>query len=143
MKWKTHMMLGLAVGTLIATKTGLPATGAILSAAAAVMPDFDTVGAAAPFIKPVWGHRTATHSFLAVLVVNYFSKLIYPAGWLFITAGYFSHILADMLNPSGVQLFFPFGSKIGIPLIKTGSIIERFVLFPAICLISAVLSLQR
>ena len=142
MKWNTHMVLGLAVGTILAAKTGLPAAGAIISTAAAVIPDMDAVGAAAAFIKPVLGHRTATHSLLAVFVISYIAKLLYPAGWLFFAAGYGSHILADMLNPSGVQLFYPFGHKIGIPLVKTGGFVERFILFPMVCLVLVILSVQ-
>ncbi|MDD4570822.1 MAG: hypothetical protein PHE70_11985 [Tepidanaerobacteraceae bacterium] len=40
MKWKTHIVLGLAVGTMLAVKTGLPIAGAIISTTAADMLDF-------------------------------------------------------------------------------------------------------
>jgi inner membrane protein len=138
MRWKTHTAIGLAAGTMLAVKMGLPAekviNGAILSAVASIIPDFDTVGAGAFFARPIIGHRKATHSLVAIGIVSILAKILMPKTWLFIATGYASHIAADILNPSGVQLFWPIGPQIGIPLIRTGGIAEKFLLFPAMCI---------
>ena len=53
--------------------------------------------------------------------------------------GFVSHLIADSLTVEGVPLFFPLKLNIGIPPIKklriqTGNWIEKFIVFPAICL---------
>jgi inner membrane protein len=138
MRWKTHTTIGLAAGTMLAVKMGLPAekviNGAILSAVASIIPDFDAVGAGALLARPIIGHRKATHSLAAIGILSILAKIIMPANWVFVAAGYASHIASDMLNPSGVQLLWPIGPQIGIPLMRTGGIAERFLLFPAVCI---------
>lgn len=70
-------------------------------------------------IKGVLGHRGGTHSLamsfvfticLAIPLTIFFGN---QADWVIwaIWAGYLSHLFADMLNPSGVPLFWPLFSK--------------------------------
>jgi inner membrane protein len=137
MRWKTHTVIGLAAGTMLTVKMGLPAekviNGAILSAVVSIIPDFDAVGAGAVLARPIIGHRRATHSLVALGIVYVLAKIFMPANWIFIVTGYASHIMADMLNPSGIQLLWPIGPQIGIPIVRTGGIAERLLVFPAVC----------
>ena len=83
-------------------------------------------------------HRGMTHSLpfdLVFFVLGVImGKTLGTAGFLIgagITVGVFSHIILDMLNPAGVQLFFPLPMKISIGSIKTGGLgdfIVRIVL---------------
>lgn len=78
------------------------------------------------FINKSFGHRTITHSLTFFLVLVYlFSYLeinmYLSAGFL---VGYLSHIILDMFNIQGVQLFYPFKSKVTIMKIKTSTIYE-------------------
>lgn len=94
----------------------------------AVLPDIDypksIPGRLCPWSAQIWkrvGHRTATHSLL-------FLGLFYiagPAAFL----GLASHILLDLLTPSGVQLLWPRNTSyviLGGP-VKTGSRAENML----------------
>ncbi len=58
------------------------------------------------------GHRGATHMLLitAALGAGAFflgAAIGFPSLWLWFTAGYLSHLLLDMLTPSGLELLWP------------------------------------
>jgi len=102
----------------------------------ALFPDIDTpesfIGHKIPvlptIINMIIGHRTFTHS-LAFLLAGYFllgfiSQMIALA-WLF---GVGSHIIADILTPHGVQLFWPHPFRVKISAIQTGGITEAVFL---------------
>lgn len=141
MEWRTHLITGLAAGYMIAG----PDTNALLAAGvAALLPDIDHpnsyVGRKIPIIpgliKITMGHRGPLHSLPAALLV---SLVVTVAGGplLGIAAGvgYLAHILGDMLTPSGVPLLWPAIRKnIKLPAVKTGGLLERFVVFPGLCL---------
>jgi inner membrane protein len=88
-----------------------------------------------PWSAQIWkrvGHRTFTHS-LAFLALSYIAG---PAAFL----GLLSHILLDLLTPSGVQLAWPHNTSfvvLGGP-IKTGSRTEN-ILFGILAAVSLVL----
>lgn len=71
------------------------------------------------FIKGVLGHRGGTHSlamsiiFSLIFAIPITLLLGTGADWLIWTiwCGFISHLIADMLNPSGVPLFWPLRSK--------------------------------
>ncbi len=80
------------------------------------------------FIASLLEHRTFTHSLL-------FTAILTPVS-PFIALGVLSHILMDMFNPQGVEIFFPFGRKIAFPVINrlfvtgsTGEKILRYILY--------------
>lgn len=88
---------------------------ALIAAAAALLPDLDKrdgmVGRWLPWISgPIeyWvGHRTATHSLLASVVM---ALLVWPLPEGFriaLVAGFASHPIADMMTPAGVAWFWP------------------------------------
>lgn len=58
------------------------------------------------------GHRGATHMLLIAVALGagaYFlgPAVGFPSLWLWFLAGYLSHLLLDMLTPSGLELFWP------------------------------------
>jgi inner membrane protein len=69
------------------------------------------------------GHRGFTHSILAVIACGLLLRwrglghaVVDP-----LVAGYLSHLAADLLTPSGLQLAWPLRRRVAIPLCKTGS----------------------
>lgn len=105
--------------------------GMIAAGTAAILPDLDAVGLTGKILKPIIGHRTATHSLLGTLIFGFFVKEAMPTYWIFAAAGYASHVLADLLTVSGVMLFYPFGGRSQLPLCKNNGLIERFFVLPA------------
>ncbi len=109
--------LHLTVAALICLLTGNPPPPVLLLCLTlALLPDLDTpksiIGS---FFLPVSeaierrvGHRTATHSLLALLTVGGLVYLLLPAWWIPLTGSYASHILLDLLiGKQGVLLFWP------------------------------------
>ena len=62
------------------------------------------------------GHRGATHMLLITAALGagaYFlgGVIGYPSLWLWFTAGYLSHLLLDMLTPSGLEILWPLSRR--------------------------------
>ncbi len=106
-------------------------------------------------INPIFigGHRHLSHSILGFgIFIALFGLLIkllpqYPMLsnlhsadlMLAFSAGYLSHIFADLFTEAGVPLLFPMGYHFGIPpdpfkrvRIKTGRWFENLVIYPAV-----------
>ena len=119
----THIAAGLAFAVICSCSA--PET--ILVCVGSVLPDIDTkasfLGKKVPFLSGFLKHRTFTHS----LVFCALSALVSP--YLFL--GVLSHIIMDMCNPKGVQLFFPLWDNIRFPIINhlfiTGSKAEKIL----------------
>lgn len=94
-----------------------------------------------------FGHRTVTHSALAVLAL---AILLYPlvmVGWSLVywafLGGYWSHIWIDMLNKRGSDLFWPSATRVVMPgnrehRMTTGSKPEMILLVVLVLLTAAV-----
>lgn len=146
---KTHAIGGVAVALATANfipafqpdTVGLYGTAIFVAAASfgALLPDVDTNGTVSHYpgfnlchlFFKLFGvkHRGMTHSLPFALVFFILGvvmgKTLGTAGFLIgagITVGVFSHIILDMLNPKGVQLFFPFPMKCSIGSITTGNL---------------------
>jgi membrane-bound metal-dependent hydrolase YbcI (DUF457 family) len=150
---RTHAVTGVAtalgVAVALDTVVATPVAAYAVAAFAALVPDLDQPRSAASsyaFTKPVHffsrhlRHRGPTHSIGAValwwlamsgLFGALRETLGEPGPWVAAaTAGYASHLLADMWNKQGVELFYPF-SPLGIrywnvPLPKPLRISTRF-----------------
>lgn len=73
--------------------------------------DFQPFRLLSRVIRRTSPHRGWMHSLRGLVIVN---LLLAPAigiigigGWIVFIIGYASHLLADMMNPSGIPLFFP------------------------------------
>ncbi|MBK8536733.1 MAG: metal-dependent hydrolase [Candidatus Competibacteraceae bacterium] len=89
-----------------------------LAAVASLLPDIDLppskIGRLFWFLSvPLerrFGHRTLTHSLVAVVAVAVLAwplTLLHPLYWGSVVGGYGSHLWLDMLNIRGVDLFWP------------------------------------
>ncbi|MBA0215793.1 metal-dependent hydrolase [Pectobacterium brasiliense] len=87
-------------------------------------------------IARLFGHRGFTHSLLAIAAGIFFIQTRLPPDWLIPTdayhamiVGYLSHILADMLTPSGVPLLWPCRWRFRLPILNSqkGNQLERFL----------------
>ena len=103
----------------------------------ALLPDIDHPGSSIGRIlfflsqplERMWGHRTVTHSLLALGAVALASSplLLFSRIWWFcLLLGYLSHLLIDASNKTGVPLFWPSKSVCVFPYadrfrIATGS----------------------
>jgi inner membrane protein len=84
------------------------------------------------------GHRAATHTLTALLVVGLFAWKVEQPWALAFAVGYLAHIVADMLTHAGVPLFWPISDRrihlLPGPLrVTTGSFIEYLVTI-AVCI---------
>ena len=118
----------------------------IVVSVAAILPDVDHSSSILgkkikifSFLK----HRGLTHSILGVVILYYalefFAKNCYSPLLTFvpyIVLGCVSHIILDMLTPSGVALFYPLKKRFKIPLIRTGSKLETIFMFSLIALMA-------
>jgi inner membrane protein len=101
------------------------------------------------------GHRFISHSIVGLALfgfglhylLNLASSVLLVnmniVWWAFLI-GYFSHLIMDTLTTEGVPWLFPIPWKIGFPpfkflRIKTGGLIEKFVVFPALLIFNGYL----
>ena len=87
-------------------------------------------------IARLFGHRGFTHSLLAIAAGIFFIQTRLPPDWPIppdayhaMIVGYLSHILADMLTPSGVPLLWPCRWRFRLPILNSqkGNQLERFL----------------
>ncbi len=137
---RSHIVMGVALGGVLAATNGqhLDAQTIGLVALGALLPDIDHPGSAVGRrvrvisvpLSAIFGHRGFTHSLLALggclaaLVMGGWGQMwVQP-----LVIGYLSHLLADMLTPSGVPLFWPYRRSFSFPLtVKTGSVGEYMI----------------
>jgi len=143
MLWQTHIVIGAVAGALTAGENKGMFLAASISAVGALLPDIDTPNSklgsktvVSKGINSIFGHRGAMHSFVGCMFVLLFLRAIIPEKYLlYVGIGYVSHLFADMLNPIGVPLLWPIKKRFRIPLIKTGSDVERYILFPMLLIL--------
>ena len=123
MRAGTHISFSQFLYLLLVSSAGLTfsplaAAGAAL---ASVAPDIDSGGTLAGRVSPRltrwletrFGHRTITHSALAVatvIVVLLPVALLDATLYLCLILGYASHPVLDTMTVTGVQLFYPFST---------------------------------
>lgn len=144
---KTTHMVG---GALFSLALGAGPLGIAVGTFGGLLPDIDhtqsTLGKKIKPISKLLKHRGGTHSIFFVLLVYFiFYYLIMFLGfdkyWLelrYIAIGVISHLILDMCNKRGVQLFFPIKGEITFPIIniKTRTMGETiFCVLEVICFI--------
>lgn len=134
MKGYTHLAIGLGAGLIMKDTIGFG--GVVMTGLGSLLPDLDhpssmlgrrIFGASILGLK----HRGWMHSLVGLIIFAALFAAINPKFVPGITLGYFLHLLADTLNPTGIAWFYPISRKrlhiIGIP---SGSPLEYlFVLW--------------
>ena len=112
-----------AFSCLILSAAGVSPPVTLAASAVSFLPDIDHsesfIGRVFPFIsKPIlrkYGHRTVTHSLLAIVgvAVMMLPVLIFASGMIYgaLLAAFASHIFIDLFNKAGVKLLSPFAQK--------------------------------
>jgi inner membrane protein len=128
--------------------------GWALAAGASLLPDIDLptskVGRilfwASTRMERNFGHRTITHSLLALLTVAALASFLYlfePVWFWAVVGGYWSHLWIDMANIRGADLFWPSPVRVVFPgnrryRIEAGSKAEM-ILFTVLILFTLML----
>lgn len=103
-------------------------------------------------VDPFIGHRNISHSILGIFLFAVIGKLVtgllsswilidWNVAWWAFMIGVVSHLAADAVTRDGIPLFFPLHWKVGFPpikflRIKTGGLIETFLVFPGLILLN-------
>lgn len=151
MLYPTHVAGGMAAGLLIMHgNAGVTETliVTLTTGTAALLPDLDSprsyIGSRVPLIsiatRITFGHRGSLHSLLAAAVwIMLLTAGLKALGLSYngiilnsFLVGYLSHLFLDMLTPKGIPLLWPLKIKISLPLVQTGGIAEKLILFPAL-----------
>jgi len=157
MLWRSHFLAGACAGLALAghAETRAAVLYAGFAGAAALAPDLDSprsyLGRKAPVsiaVNLIVGHRGVLHSLAAAAgvaaLVWLYLKTNYPAGEalaLPFAAGYLSHLALDTLTPGGVPWLWPLPLRLRLPLVTTGSFLEKVVIIPALAVLFAWLAL--
>lgn len=147
---KTHLLGGLAAGAAVAGFVVDPMEQMLVVAtasAAGLLPDIDHSGSTAgrkfPILSIVLhafvGHRTLTHSFLAVGLLAALCLLLLPFVYAAaVILGYASHLLLDYISyaryetatgrmvksQGGIPLMYPSKKRYALRVIEIGSLSE-------------------
>jgi len=174
----THSVFGIFATLIILAVFGISVsmhwTIIVFAILGAVLPDIDhqksVIGKIFKFIsirlERKYGHRTITHSIIGWLIASFgFTLIIIPLSFipaitdvfpLFLmhrwiaafSISYFSHIILDMMNKRGSQLFWPDPGRDVIPgnekfRINSGSKIELVIFFVLLILMVFSLPLSK
>lgn len=156
MLWRTHFVGGVLLGGVysfgIQQTSDVGSLGVMIgiSGLGALLPDIDspysksgrTSVLVSSALNTIVGHRGFFHSVLGLVAVTgliaFISWSWLPVGFVSQTlipllgAGYLSHLLLDALTPGGVPLLWPYRLNFRIPIVKTGSLLERLVVLPVL-----------
>lgn len=150
----THTVFGLLTSAVAFSLSSSPLSrdyGAMSGAViGSLLPDVDSptsaMGRLVPFVSaPLerrWGHRTVTHSLLALAGVAVLAVpllLLSRTAYIALLIGYVSHLVADCATKSGVPLFYPNLTPCVIPAndryrVHTGSLTGEGPIFLALIL---------
>ena len=152
----THTVFGLLTSAVVFSVSTSPLSRDYTAMSAAVigslLPDIDSptsaVGRLVPYISiPLerrWGHRTVTHSLLALAGLAALTAPVLLLSWtvyLALITGYLSHLIADCATKSGVPLFYPNLAPCVIPAndryrVHTGSLTGEGPIFLGLTVIT-------
>jgi inner membrane protein len=137
---RSHVVVGVAAWVVAAPLLQVSALDPLylgLAAIGSLLPDVDHpkswVGRrtrpVSTALAAALGHRGMTHSAIAAVLLG---LLLMHAGFhrgvvSALAVGYLSHLGADMLTPQGLRLAWPLRGTWGLPLCRTGSPTEGFV----------------
>lgn len=124
----------IAAAVCAALALNAPSGGVVLAGFGGLLCDIDCptslLGQKVRFLSNVFEHRSFTHSLL-------FALICLPLNvWL--SLGVLTHIILDMMTPSGVRLLFPLRNRLRFPLAQfnqTNSLFE--IILQVVLIISA------
>ncbi|GAB6035386.1 metal-dependent hydrolase [Galenea microaerophila] len=142
---RNHIVFGAGSTVLIGKAMGLDFAqiGAMLpfSVLGSLLPDIDLMQSrlkknwvikllTLPFV--LLGHRTWTHSILALLIVSlpifFMPNEMLKLMWGGMIIGFASHLIGDWMTPKGVPLFYPMKQSYRAPFtFKSGALVEYIV----------------
>lgn len=121
MRGTTHLQAGLTTAVI----TGASPINVAIMLIGSILPDIDKgislLGRYNLFAFTL-SHRGITHSLVLLLPLYYLSEPL--------AIGMATHIILDMLNPTGVTLFWPIPFKVKFPIIakiRSGGVIDWVV----------------
>lgn len=138
----SHLAIGAAAWATLAPPVNMSTwcAGLGVCLAGSLLPDIDhprsMLGSKLWFISgpicALFGHRSITHSLLAVMVAALLALVLtgqqgaIPALGFAFALGYASHVLADSFTQPGVPLLWPMKTRYCVPLMsfKTGDVLE-------------------
>ena len=137
---RTHIVFGLLIGILLLKYSFLSALSLIkkiiflaLIMFFSLIPDVDEkkskIGRKVKLIGFFFRHRGFFHSLIFILIIGYILFYLFNLDYYVLiacTAGFFSHLVLDMLTISGIRLY-PFKARTR-GFIKTGSLLENILL---------------
>lgn len=161
MLWRTHFIAGAGLGTaygavFFPNEPMIMAVATGIGGLAALLPDIDSPHSRlGRIVRPVsdvlnfaLGHRGFLHSLwgMAFLVaIAVFTATFWVESalvWCFVlpvaVLGYLSHLFLDALTPGGVPLLWPRRGNVSLPLVRTGSLLERLLFLPALAAVAVV-----
>ncbi|MDT3417188.1 hypothetical protein QO009_003083 [Brevibacillus aydinogluensis] len=98
-------------------------------------------GALLLFFLFVKHRESPTHGIIGLVVVAAVSYLYNQDLIIPVVLGYGSHLFLDVIT-EGITLFWPVPKRIRIPLMATNSILERWIVYRAAQIWTAILSIQ-
>ena len=132
MRSYTHFVAGGIAGALLFPELGiLPLSGALLGS---LLPDLDhpysPIGKKLRILSPLGGkHRGWFHTIIGMGVLSLPFFALNTLIGIGVMSGYFSHLILDTLNPSGIMWLWPFSRRrFKVARIRTGSFTEVLVL---------------
>lgn len=72
-------------------------------------------------------HRGYTHSIIGICIYGVGVYFLLNQGFLPFVISYAAHLAADFLTNSGIQIFYPCGTRICLGLFNTNSVIEKII----------------
>ncbi|URZ15482.1 metal-dependent hydrolase [Clostridium felsineum] len=72
-------------------------------------------------------HRSFAHSILGLVLFTIGFKLLLGNLALYFAVGFISHMIADTLTNSGIEIFYPIRKKVALKLIHTGSVMDHVI----------------
>lgn len=158
----TQALVPISWGTLVVA-LGVNMIGGLL-------PDLDNASASiwkkvrggkllGTLIAPLMGgHRMISHSLVGLFLAGWLGRQVLDAAsttlivdvavvWVSFMIGMVSHLVMDAVTKEGIPLLFPIPIHVGFPplaalRIKTGSIVEKGIVFPGLVLLNGYLFWQ-
>lgn len=86
------------------------------------------------------GHRGFSHSLVAAVLFFDGAYLAVPELSLALTVGYFSHLVADLLNKMPERIFWPVSRGQSLGLCKVGGVVDGVLLVLGVAAVAALLA---